>query len=331
MDENLREVLNRWLADIRAAGAGCVAAAVSGGPDSMACLRALADLADPEGGPDIHALTVDHGLRTESADEAAAVGRWVKGWPHVRHTVLRWDDPKPATRIMEQARAARYRLMGEYCVKNGIKHIFLAHHRDDQAETFLMRLSAGSGLDGLAGMRGEQILENGLVLIRPFLEIPKAALISFCETRGVPFVRDPGNENPAYARARLRAGQEALEREGLTPQRLAVTARRLERAREALEDLAARAADEALIAHEDGRIVYTEESLLRWPAEIRLRVIRRAVALLGPGEGYGPRLDRLEILAEALFTDGVFRRRSLGGVLFSRRRGQIVLENEAGR
>lgn len=331
MDEDLREFLDRWLADIRAVGTGRVAAAVSGGPDSMACLRALADLADTEGGPDIHALTVDHGLRQESADEAAAVGGWIRGWPHVRHTVLRWDDPKPATRIMEQARAARYRLMSEYCVKNGIKHIFLAHHRDDQAETFLMRLSAGSGLDGLAGMRPWQEREDGLILVRPLLDCPKAALVSFCKTRGVPFVRDPGNENPAYARPRLRAGRKALEREGLTPERLAVTARRLERAREALEDLASRAADEALIAHEDGRIVYTEESLFRWPAEIRLRVIRRAVALLGPGEGYGPRLDRLESLAAALFSGGVFRRRSLGGVLFSRRRGEIVLENEADR
>ncbi|MCB1721002.1 MAG: tRNA lysidine(34) synthetase TilS, partial [Alphaproteobacteria bacterium] len=115
-------------------GAGPIAVAVSGGPDSMALCWLLSRWA-VERGVKIHVLTVDHGLRPEAAEEAIQVGAWLGGWSQqVEHHILRWKTPAD-TAIQEEARKARYGLMAEYCRVHDIRHLFLAHHRDDQAET----------------------------------------------------------------------------------------------------------------------------------------------------------------------------------------------------
>src|SRR5690606_21458404 len=128
----------------------------------------------------IHALTVDHGLRAESAQEAKAVAAWVKDWPRIRHSVLNISALRGQSRRMEQAREKRYEVMARYCADKKIGHLFLAHHLDDQAETFLFRLAKGSGLDGLAAMKPRQRYDDNLVLLRPLLDTPKAALIKIC-------------------------------------------------------------------------------------------------------------------------------------------------------
>jgi tRNA(Ile)-lysidine synthase len=125
-----------------------VAAGVSGGPDSMAMLWLLSHWA-VERDIFIRAYTVDHGLRRESADEARTIGAWVKDWPNVMHEVLVWEGEKPGSRILEEARSKRYALMAAAMKAQGAGYLFIAHHRDDQAETFLIRLAKGSGLDGL--------------------------------------------------------------------------------------------------------------------------------------------------------------------------------------
>src|SRR5690606_28898682 len=122
--------------------------------DSMALALLLAHWA---GGRNVtlHALTVDHDLRDASVDEALQVERWMNA-AGIPHTTLRWEDgrayrARPGS-AQEAARDARYELMLNWCAENGASHLFLAHHADDQAETFLMRLARGSGVDGLAAM-----------------------------------------------------------------------------------------------------------------------------------------------------------------------------------
>ncbi len=130
-----------------------ILAAVSGGPDSVALLALLADWAKSNGrGIRVFAATVDHGLRPESAQEAADCGR-LAAQLGIPHAVLRWEDPKPATGLQESARIARYGLLAAHARSIGATHVATAHHADDQAETVLMRLAAGSGIAGLAAMR----------------------------------------------------------------------------------------------------------------------------------------------------------------------------------
>ena len=297
-----------------------VALALSGGPDSMALCHALSR----SGLFDIHAITVDHGLRAESADEAARVGAWIKEWPRVQHRILTWEGDKPATRIMEEARRARYALMIDYCHARGITHLFAAHHRDDQAETFLIRLASGSGLDGLAGMRETKTIDERLTLARPFLAFGKERLIATCDEAGVPFVTDPSNAKDDYLRPRLRAARGVLEEEGLTSKRLAVTASRMARARDALEQMTAQAYA-ACRTDEDARSATFDFALFKtYPAEIRLRMLLAVMERLHPGKEYGPRMEKAEDLLLALEAAD-FKGRTLGGCAFALKGGGKAL------
>ncbi len=159
-----------------------IALAVSGGPDSMALALLLDEWANHRDAR-IEAITVDHGLRPESAAEAEQVGRWLAVRRVTRHTVLHWSDAKPEAGIQAAARAARYRLMTEHCRAEGILHLCLAHHLDDQVETRAMRAARHSGPAGLAGMSA--IREwGGVRLLRPLLGITKQALHATLAARG---------------------------------------------------------------------------------------------------------------------------------------------------
>ncbi|MGB0720527.1 MAG: tRNA lysidine(34) synthetase TilS [Bdellovibrionales bacterium] len=293
-----------------------VAVAVSGGPDSLALAYLLSQWAVVRG-VRVHALTVDHGLRDGAAVEAAQTGDIVKDFPHMQHHILRWRDPAQR-RIQEEARKARYALMAEYCREHDIRHLFLAHHRDDQAETVLFRLAKGSGLNGLCGMSPVQDYDDDLTLLRPLLDVDKADLVALCQAQGLSSCDDPSNENPDFARVRLRQARAVLEGEGLSAKRLSVTAKRMQRAREALDSLAEKAYQDSLKIKDTKRIEFCGLLLKDWPEEIVLRVVLSAMHDLGVIDGYAPRMERLEALVCDLIQSGAFRKRTLGGVVFAR-------------
>lgn len=305
-----------------------VAVAVSGGSDSMALGVFMAEWAEQRG-IRIHILSVDHGLREEAKDEAIAVGKFFSRYDHVTHQVLTWDVPK-GTRIQEQARKARYDLMAVYCQEHGIETLFLGHHQDDQAETFLFRLAKGSGLDGLCGMRFVSEFDNRLKLCRPFLNVPKKRLVEFCHDREIPYFKDPSNQNDKFARVRLRAARDILEEEGLNSKRLALTAERLSRARDSIDEVVVKAYKIALNEKNTKLIVFNFFELNSWPQEIVLRVILSAIDDLGSGSDYGPRMEKVEVLVNELRSSDVFRKRTLGGVIFERdeEHNEIILSKE---
>src|SRR6266581_3690970 len=190
--------------------------AVSGGPDSTALLFLAARWRGArKKGPKLVAVTVDHGLRPGSAREAAMVKRLAAGF-HVEHRIVRWRGRKPATGLQEAARAARYRLLVAAAGREGARHILTAHTRDDQAETVLFRLARGSGLAGLAGIARTSALDH-MTLIRPLLDIPKAKLLATLKVAKIPFIEDPSNQDPRFARTRLRGLAPAWTRPGSPP------------------------------------------------------------------------------------------------------------------
>jgi tRNA(Ile)-lysidine synthase len=289
-------------------GDRAVALAVSGGSDSMGLMVLFADwLAQENADPAPHVvLTVDHGLRAQSAAEALAVAGSARKLGF-QHAILPWSGPKPRTGLQAAAREARYRLMGEYMAGQGIGTLLLAHTRDDQAETLLMRLARGSGLDGLAAMApiSEVAGQDGsgpLRLVRPLLGIAKDRLQATLKARGVSWVEDPSNADASFERARWRANRVALEAAGLAGEALATSAARLRRARAAVE-----AATDALCDPHTG-LVWTDPSgffdvdrgrLRSAPEEIALRVIGRCIAAAG-GAGEPVPLSGLETIVAGL-------------------------------
>jgi tRNA(Ile)-lysidine synthase len=340
--------------------------AVSGGPDSTALLVLAARWrAALRKGPALLAVTVDHGLRPEARREAAAVKRLAASLG-ISHRTLRWTGRKPATGLQTAARNARYRLLAAAAERAKARCNLTAHTLDDQAETVLFRLARGSGLTGLGAMariapvpanssslpgstrqsmgplherrrsmdarvelRDDESVDcgEGILLIRPLLDIRKTRLIATLAAAGISFAEDPSNRDPRYARARLRAAMPSLAAEGLTPARLALLAKRLRRADEAIETeverLAAALAPQ-LISAPGARyrapiaLAVSEWSLAA--AEIRLRLLGRLIAFAGH-EG-AVELAKLESVERALMahcSNGLAGRlrRTLAGTLIT--------------
>jgi len=300
-----------------------VAVGVSGGGDSVALALLLNRWAAGQGGS-VLAFTVDHGLRPESADEAVAVGRMMAALG-VAHRVLRWDGAKPAGGVQAAARAARHRLLAEACAADGILHLALAHHRDDQAETVLLRLARGSGVDGLAGMAAIRA-DEAVRVIRPLLDVPHERLLATCRAEGVAWVEDPSNADPRYARARLRAVRALLAAEGLDTDRLCETARRAGRARAALETATAALLADSATIYPEGWIALDPVPLLAAPEEIGLRALTQGLMVVG-GATHPVRDNAVERLYSEL-TAGLEQGRTLAGCRVLRRRGRVLILRE---
>jgi tRNA(Ile)-lysidine synthase len=179
-----------------------LAVAVSGGRDSLALALLSHDWAAKRGGR-VVGLVVDHGLRPESAAEAAATMDMLAGHG-IEGAILAWAGAKPRAGLQEAARTARYRLLRDECRRRGILHLLLGHHAGDQAETVAMRAARQSGPDGLAGMAA--LVEQAEVrLLRPLLGVSRARLTDTLLARGVQWFDDPSNIDPRFERARLRA------------------------------------------------------------------------------------------------------------------------------
>jgi tRNA(Ile)-lysidine synthase len=295
-----------------------LAVAVSGGPDSLCLCLLAAGWAGAQGGA-VTALIVDHGLRAEAAAEARQVAAWLRV-RRIDHEVLRWAGPKPMTGIQAAAREARYRLLGDWCRTAGILHLLLGHHRDDQAETVALRQARQSGAEGLAGMAAVRELA-GLRLLRPFLGVPKTRLLATLEALDQPWIEDPSNLAPSFARGRLRRGA-GLDALGLAREAA-------EQARRRAESDQRRASWLALNARIDpaGFVVLAGEAVRGAPPEIGRQAMQQVLMTVG-GQIYSPRQARLERLLEQLRA-GLVSGRTLAGCRILPWRGVLLICREA--
>lgn len=181
--------------------------AVSGGSDSLGLLQGL-NACKSEFGLKLHAATVDHKLRPEARDEAEFVQAFCAD-RDVVHTILDIDWGE-GTKNQARARKLRYRALAKHARHIGARYIITGHTRDDQAETFLIRLNAGSNWWGLAGMSAFAPLPvwpegDGHILARPFLDCDRESIRAALREAGIDWVDDPSNEDPKYERVRVRA------------------------------------------------------------------------------------------------------------------------------
>ncbi|MBO6634572.1 tRNA lysidine(34) synthetase TilS [Parvibaculum sp.] len=302
-----------------------LAVAFSGGPDSLALLILAAQWARRRKGVSLHAFTVDHGLRAASAAEAkqaAALARRLG----VPHRTLRWEGIKPASGIQAAARDARYQLLRDACQEVDAGDLLVAHHLEDQAETFLLRLARGSGVDGLAAMPPARRLAEGgspVRLLRPLLGISQSRLAATIAKSGLVPILDPSNEDDRFDRVRARKALALLAPLGLDAARLARTAGQMARAREALEAEAAALLSTHAVLSPFGHVEMERGPLIAAPPETGLRALAVLIRIVG-GADYAPRLDALEAVYAAISEGTLGRGRTLGGVKLALK-GHIVL------
>ena len=294
--------------------------AVSGGSDSLALLHLLHDWREG-GGPALRVATVDHGLRAGAKTEAAQVARVCAGLG-IGHDILRWDGQGARGNLPDAARRARYRLLAGWARRQGIADVAIGHTADDLAETFLMRLARGAGVDGLAAMRARFDTE-GVAFHRPLLTLGRGPLRQHLRARGVAWTDDPTNDDPAYDRTRARAALAALAPLGLGADTLAATAARLRVARTALGACARRAAQD--IAHVDGGdLMWRRDAFADLPDEIARRLLVAGIAWM-TGRDYPPRGAAMVAFLDAARAG---RRMNLQGCVLSAGRDHLRLARE---
>ncbi|HEU0071964.1 MAG TPA: tRNA lysidine(34) synthetase TilS [Alphaproteobacteria bacterium] len=285
------------------------AVGVSGGADSMALALLLHDWQKSRRAS-VTALTVDHGLRPESAAEARQVGEWLAA-RGIEHHILRWETPPTdGANLQARAREARYDLLAQWCRTNGMDGLFVAHHQDDQAETFMLRLARGSGVDGLAAMRAESQYAN-VTICRPLLGVRKSALVQYLRRRRQPWIEDRSNDNESFARVRMRKLMSVLAEEGLTAKRLAATAAHMQDARFTLNRVRDDIISTWVHLDQAGFAVLHSKAVEDPLSDPARRTLASLLQCVG-GEAYRPRFESLRELLLAM-SDHAFDGKSLRG------------------
>ncbi|MBK18722.1 MAG: tRNA lysidine(34) synthetase TilS [Rhodospirillaceae bacterium] len=303
-----------------------IAVAYSGGADSTALAILASRWVNRRGGM-IYALTIDHGLRPESAAEARMAQNRARKLG-LSGAILRWQNHNPTTGIQNAARQARYDLMTRWCRRKGILHLLLGHHQEDQAETLLHRLGRHTGSDGLAGMAG--IRETADIrLLRPCLHVSRERLRAVAVKNNVEWVEDPSNSDPAFARVRLRNLLPALENEQISADALAESARKQAQVRQSMERHTAAAVAENVELNVLGYARVRLEILLN-DAEVSRRILERLLGTIG-GNFYPARRKSLENLLYDIRKSGLAKPRTLAGCRIFRKKGDIFVAREARR
>ncbi|MEJ6478808.1 MAG: tRNA lysidine(34) synthetase TilS [Octadecabacter sp.] len=293
-----------------------VGLAVSGGGDSMAML-ALAQNWARVWGVGLRVATVDHDLRDGSAAEAAMVAAECAQLGHP-HDTLKWQGWDGQGNLQDAARRARLRLIGEW--RADLRYVLMGHTRDDLAETFLMRVQRGSGVDGLAAMASRRDVPEGFTIVRPLLGMARADLRHYLRVLKMPWADDPSNDDPQFARVKVRQAMAALD---LDTDRLAVTAQALSLAREALQ---ARALDVAgrVVHVQQGDVVLDRDGMAGVERETQLRLLAAAVQYVASNP-YRPRRAPLDSTLVTVLAGGTA---TLHGALITAKGAQIVVTRE---
>ncbi len=283
--------------------------AVSGGGDSLALLHLLAKAYFAQN-VQIEAVTVDHGLRAEAADEAELVRRQCSAMG-IPHAIAHWTRWAGEGNLQSEARTARYRLISEWAKRRNLDVVCLGHTQGDVAETFLMRLGRESGVDGLARM-ADQFTRHEVAYRRPLLEISRQELRDFLLRHAIEWCDDPSNVNEAFDRVRARRALEVLSDLGLTAANLSKVAQYMGDARDVISRQTTALAD-SVVTETLGDLMIDRAGLMLAEPELRRRLLSAAIKWVGHSD-YTPRRQGVSDLDKAVTEQRGF---ALGGCLIT--------------
>tara|TARA_Y100000590_G_scaffold47084_1_gene49875 strand:+ start:1073 stop:2140 length:1068 start_codon:yes stop_codon:yes gene_type:complete len=297
---------------------------VSGGPDSL-CLAYFSKIYSSEFHNKIHILIVDHKLRKESSKEALKVSKILKR-KKIQSKILSWKGKVPKSNIQKKARDMRYSLIANYCLKNKIKYLITAHHKDDQIENFFIRLFRGSGLTGLSSMSTSTKYNDHLKIIRPFLNLNKADLkyttLNYFKT----YIKDPSNEDEKFLRVRIRKYRKTMEKEGLSTERIINTMINLSSANQTLNFYKNKAIYKHASFVSKNRCVINKQIFLDESKEIIFKFFSDILSLVS-GTYYPPRSKKIMNLIYRL-KGNKFTKSTLGGCVIEGKNDSILISRE---
>lgn len=286
-----------------------LAVACSGGADSLA----LAVIASKEW--DVTALIVNHNLREAAKFEAEKASRILTKL-RIKNKILEYKGKAPTSNVQEEARKIRYKILTDYCKKNGFTTLATAHHADDNAENFLLRLARGSGVDGLSAMRAETIMD-GIHIIRPLLKHTKKELVDFLKSQKIKWVEDATNKTSKYKRNSLRHALEKVEDKELITKRINDASINIARVKNYLDEQTAKA-EKKLIVYSGDSAELDLKKFSRLHEEIAFRLLTQVIGKLS-SKPKRPRFAELQVLKDAILK---YQKKTLAGLVFAPQKGK---------
>mgnify|MGYP006103843917 FL=1 len=296
--------------------------AVSGGPDSLA-LTAISKIYSNEKKNKVFFVLIDHGLRADSCREGKAVKSLLKK-KNINLTILK-NKKKINKNIQSQARDIRYKLLLNFCNKKKIKFILTGHHRDDQIETFLIRLSRGSGIQGLSSMKKVSSLDSRTKLIRPLLDEKKETLAIIAKKYFGKIFKDPSNNNQKYLRTKIRDLVKQFEKSGIKHEKIISSINNLGITRDTLNSYLSRVEKNCVIRKK--KILMIDlKTLLIENNEIQLKVLSNCIKNVSKSY-YPPRAKKIISLLNKIQSDKKVKS-TLGGCLIQKTHNNLVIYKE---
>jgi len=296
--------------------------AVSGGPDSLA-LAALSKAYSNIKKVKFKYVLVDHNIRKNSAKEAKQVKGLLKKNKINLNIIL--NKKKITKNIQSLARNRRYEILSNYCRKNKINTLITAHNLEDQVETFFIRLSRGSGLQGLSSMNYLSKIDNKVNLYRPLLDIEKKFLIKISKIVFGKYFKDPSNKNLKYLRTKIRNLKKPLEKSGIEYRQIIKSINNLASSKATLDDYLKKIFKET-IKKKRKEIFINFKKFKEHNKEIKIALINESIRRL-KNNYYNPRTKKVENLIKNLENTN-FKKSTLGGCIFILKNGNLCLNIE---
>ena len=296
--------------------------AVSGGSDSLALVSIIKNLMQENKYKFFFAI-VDHNLRKNSAAEALSVKRLLSKYD-INLTILK-NKKKIDKNIQKNAREIRYNLLEKFCKKKKAKSLIVAHHQDDQVETFLIRLSRGSGVEGLSSMNEITTLKQGTSLIRPLLDFKKNELISITKHTFNKFFKDPSNKNRKFLRTNIRELKKNLEKKGIDIEKIVRSIKNIASTKEAINFYVERSIKK-YITFKGKLTILNLEKFRQEPKEIKFKIVNKIIKKT-TNSYYPPRSKKVLNLIDG-FQRNRIKKLTLGGCIFERKNRFLFVSKE---
>ena len=296
--------------------------AVSGGPDSLA-LAALSKAYTYCYESKFYYVLINHNIRRNSLQEAKKVKNLLQK-KQINLKIIS-NKKKIEKNIQGEARNIRYELLSNFCLKNNIRSLITAHNLDDQVETFLIRLSRGSGLRGLSAMRPKSKISSKIDLYRPLLDTKKEFLIKISKKTFGNFIKDPSNKNLKYLRTKVRSLKKPLEKSGVEYEQIFKSIRNLSDSRDSLDDFLKKEFSK-IIKKKDSEILINLKKFKKHNNEIKMAIINASIKKLKKNY-YDPRAKKVINLIRTIDKKG-FKKSTLGGCIFFKKGINLCLKKE---
>jgi len=296
--------------------------AVSGGPDSLA-LAALSKAYTYCYKSKFYYVLINHNIRRNSLQEAKKVKNLLQK-KQINLKIIS-NKKKIEKNIQGEARNIRYELLLNFCLKNNIRSLITAHNLEDQVETFLIRLSRGSGLRGLSAMRPKSKISSKIDLYRPLLDTKKKFLIKISKKTFGNFIKDPSNKNLKYLRTKVRSLKKPLEKSGVEYEQIFKSIRNLSDSRDSLDDFLKKEFSK-IIKKKDSEILINLKKYKKHNNEIKMAIINASIKKLKKNY-YDPRAKKVINLIRIIDKKG-FKKSTLGGCIFFRKGINLCLKKE---